>query len=189
MICSPFVLYTWWLWDIVLCCTNSFFALLNTHSKKPTKRHIRHDKSSSFPPNAADPSGAHSRLKQTEDAHDICHSLWSMIWLQRSYILDDLQSILRAKATDRQRVTQRRGGGERAREAALWTIHQAFSFKKKQTHDVYHKKWIFQSITWASNWLKTRAEMQVVLHTSTVNKSRKKVFSFSQSLTGVSEHF
>ncbi len=51
----------------------------------------------------------------------------------------------------------------------------------------------FQSITWASNGLKTCAEMQVTLHNfsafSAVNNSWKKVSSFSQSLPGVCERF
>lgn len=55
------------------------------------------------------------------------------------------------------------------------------------------KKVDFQSTTWASNWLKTCAQVPVAVHISaafsTVNNSRGKVFTFSQSLAGVSELF
>lgn len=164
-----------------------------------TQRDIRDDKSSLYPPNATNPSDTHlpfsnkQRTLTTSVIPSQCCDPWYDRHAHTSWMIHNQSSEPRQ---------QTESGRERE-----WLLVCVLSFSFFQTHYDHpscfflleaaawclSKEVDFQSITWASNWLRTCAEMQVTPHSfstfSTVNNSWKKVSSFSQSLPGVWKPF
>lgn len=111
--------------------------------------------------------------------------LWSMIWSQRSYVLDNSQSIFRAKATDRQRAKER----ERERESGFLfdfclfhffrsTIHHAFSFRNCRMMFIKGSRFSenYLSLKLIENMCGNASHSPLFLHFSTVNNSRSVLF-------------
>lgn len=166
-----------------------------------TQRDIRDEKSSFYPPHATNPSDTNSppqinrgRLRHLSlPPYAVIHDMIAT-FIRPGWFTINLQS-----------QGNRQTESKRGIDASCLLF---LSFLFFQTHYYHHpscfslweaaawclsKEVDFQSITCASNWLRTCAEMQVTFHIfwtfSTVNNSWKKVSSFSKSLPGVWKPF
>lgn len=97
--------------------------------------------------------------------------LWSMIWLRRRYVLDDFPIDLQSRGELRLK--------KRMEASYLLFVWLHFFFSKASIipflplsvseelpHDVYQKEVNFQNVTFASNWLRTHAEMRGAIHSA-----------------------